>query len=243
MAQIIALRRGVFGVERNGATYVVDPGSVFVVHPDDECRVSHPGVDGDDCTVVVPTLDLLEEWGGRPTRLGRLGPRDQLAVLVLAQALGRGTSGQLEAEEAALRMIDVMARAFATGPSPAVRVGQGQRLRIDRVRSMLASAPAAHWDLTTVASSVGWSPFHLARQFRAVTGDTVSRYLLRLRLSLALDRLAGGETDLGRLAVDVGFAHHSHFSTRFRAVFGMTPTAARDLLTRARFEGLRPLIA
>jgi AraC family transcriptional regulator len=80
------------------------------------------------------------------------------------------------------------------------------------------------------------SPFHLARQFRAVTGESVSRYLLRLRLGLALDRLAAGETELGRLAVELGFAHHSHFSARFRSVFGTTPRQVRGKLASRRSD-------
>jgi AraC-like DNA-binding protein len=241
--QVIAPRRGVFGVERRGDTFVVDAGSVFVVDVDDECRVSHPGIEGDDCTVVVPSADLLDEWPtGHAERLGRLRPRDHFAVFLLSRALSRGVPGQLEAEESALQLLGIMARAFEDRPTPVTRLGPGQRLRIARVCALVASDPAARWDLSTVSRAVGWSPFHLARQFRAATGETLAGYLLRLRLGLALDRLANGETDLARLAVDTGFAHHSHFSTRFRAVFGITPTAARKVLTSARLGSLRPLV-
>jgi transcriptional regulator GlxA family with amidase domain len=55
--------------------------------------------------------------------------------------------------------------------------------------------------------------------------------------------MAEGERDLARLAVSTGFAHHSHFSLRFRSVFGLTPTEARDILTRPRLRELRALVA
>jgi AraC family transcriptional regulator len=75
------------------------------------------------------------------------------------------------------------------------------------------------------------SPFHLARQFRAATGQTIARHLLRLRLSLALERIAAGETSLARLASDLGFAHHSHLTARFHAMFATTPSQLRTILT------------
>jgi AraC family transcriptional regulator len=83
--------------------------------------------------------------------------------------------------------------------------------------------------------------FTLARQFRAATDETISRYILRLRLALALERLAEGEDDIAALAVSLGFSHHSHFSARFRAAFGMTPSEAREVLTNRQLEELRAM--
>jgi AraC-like DNA-binding protein len=93
-----------------------------------------------------------------------------------------------------------------------------------------ASQPPAGASTPSRAQCTPHPPFHLARKFRAVTGESISRYLLRLRLGLALDRIAAGETELARLAVELGFAHHSHFSARFRSVFGTTPSQARSEL-------------
>ena len=42
--------------------------------------------------------------------------------------------------------------------------------------------------------------------------------------------LSGGASDLSRLAVDLGFATHSHFSAAFRHRFGLPPRCARKLL-------------
>jgi AraC-like DNA-binding protein len=47
---------------------------------------------------------------------------------------------------------------------------------------------------------------------------------------------------LARLAVELGFAHHSHFSARFRSVFGMTPTAVRNTLTHRRFQQMSKIV-
>jgi AraC-like DNA-binding protein len=113
------------------------------------------------------------------------------------------------------------------------RLGRAQRLRVEQARELLACAPTRHWSLGALGEALRCSPFHLARKFRAATGETITRYVLRLRLRLALERLAEGERNIALLAIETGFAHHSHFSARFRGAFGITPTEARDLLTKA----------
>jgi AraC-like DNA-binding protein len=67
--------------------------------------------------------------------------------------------------------------------------------------------------------------------------------VLRLRIAIAVERLAEGESDLSLLGISAGFAHHSHFSSRFRSVFGFTPTQAREMLTkRSKLEELRAIV-
>ncbi len=81
--------------------------------------------------------------------------------------------------------------------------------------------------LDAVARAVHASPFHLARVFRQRTGAPIHRYLTRLRLRAALERLAGGANDLTALALALGFSSHSHFADAFRSEFGRTPSAVR----------------
>jgi AraC-like DNA-binding protein len=53
---------------------------------------------------------------------------------------------------------------------------------------------------------------------------------MRLRARAALERLAGGEPNLGRLAADLGFADQSHLCRVIRAETGRTPAALRRAL-------------
>jgi AraC-like DNA-binding protein len=74
------------------------------------------------------------------------------------------------------------------------------------------------------------SPHHLSRVFRALTGHTISRHRTRLRVRAALERLAGGDHDLARVAADEGFADHSHLCRLIRQETGTTPSALRAQL-------------
>jgi AraC-like DNA-binding protein len=53
---------------------------------------------------------------------------------------------------------------------------------------------------------------------------------MRLRARDALERIAGGERNLARLAADLGFADHSHLCRVVGAETGMTPSALRRML-------------
>jgi AraC family transcriptional regulator len=243
VAQLILARRGVFVVHSRGGTYAVDPSTALLLGSGEEYRVSHPGTCGDECTVLIVSPELLEESvGGVEGRFARLRSRDHLAVCFATEAVRRGDADHMEAEEALLLLLARLASAFAGDGLTTDYLGPGQRSRVERVRALLASDPARRWSVSAVAEAVQCSPFHLARQFRALSGETIARHLLHLRLGLAVGRLAAGETNLSSLALATGFASHSHFSTRFRGVFGMTPTAARAALTRGTLEELRELL-
>jgi AraC family transcriptional regulator len=241
--QIGLPRRGVFILERRGTPIVVDPTTAVLLARDDEYRVRHPTDDGDRGTVVILPPDLLEEaTGGVEGWLGRMRLRDHLAVCMVTRVLRDSRTDRLEAEDAVLLLLASLSGTAATTENEC-GLGPAQRLRIDQARALLASAPATRWDLRSLGGALRCSPFHLARQFRAATGETISRYLLRLRLALAIERLADGEDDLAALAIDTGFAHHSHFTARFRSAFGMTPKRARHMLTKGKLAELRPVLA
>jgi AraC family transcriptional regulator len=219
----------VFAIDRGRDALVADPTVAVVMAAGEAYRFSHPADGGDACVVIAPRADVLEEaLGSQRHRHGRLRPATQLAVRALTARLAHA-HGTLAAEDDALTALGAVADDLAA--RPALRAGPAARRRVRAAQELLAADPGAAWRLEDVARAVHSSPFHLARQFRAVTGASLGRHLTSLRLSLALDRLAGGETQLARLAVDVGFAHHSHFSAAFRARYGEPPSHVRTILT------------
>ena len=225
--ELIVPRRGVFAVHRRAGVTVADATTAVLLGADEEYRVSHPGRHGDACTVLRFTRATLEEAVGAPrSPAAPLRPATQRRAALLTLALRRGVDPLAADEGALLLLADVAADArTARAASPAAA------RRADAVRALLAADPTAPWRLGAVAAAVHSSPFHLARQFREATGETIARHLTRLRLALAAERIAGGERDLARLASELGFAHHSHLSARFRGLFGATPSEVRTIVT------------
>jgi AraC-like DNA-binding protein len=100
------------------------------------------------------------------------------------------------------------------------------------VREFLAARLGERVTLSRIAEHVHCAPHHLCRLFKQATGLSIHRYLNRLRLATALEWLP--ETDsLAVLALRLGFANHSHFSTAFRQEFGLPPSRLRRTMNSA----------
>lgn len=252
--RIILPRRGVFIYHLHHTAFVADANSAFLLDVHDVCRVSHPIEGGDDCTVLIPDPALLEEAFGEGRWLGSSGamprfrtkrigssPEIQLALWTLQTGLG-DPEESLFAEETALLVLEKIARMSPDGLADRPPWRSPQRGYVERTRALLADSVGAPLTLDAIGRAVHCSPFHLARLFRQSTGSSIHQYLTSLRMNQALQRLAGGEGDLSRLALDLGFSSHSHFSARFRRIFGMPPQDARSLLARKRLAEMRRIL-
>lgn len=240
--QVVLPTGGVFAVHRGRDEVIADVASAVILAAGRDYRVGHPVDGGDRSTVLVFPPEVIEDaFGADPVDGGVVGAGVRLGVHALRSMLRPGSDGVPEAEELALVLLDRIGCDLGT-QGPSRPPGRHQWGRVQEVRAILAAAPGQRWRLGEVARLVHCSPFHLARQFRAMTGESLARYLLRLRVGLALERLADGETDLAAMAADLGFATHSHFSARFRSILGVSPSAVRGSLARGRLAELRTIV-
>ena len=113
---------------------------------------------------------------------------------------------------------------------------------MERVKEAIAVAPSHKWSVERLAKLAHLSPFHLCHVFRQMAGTSIYDYVLQERLAQALDAVLDGDDDLTAIALDTGFASHSHFTARFRGFFGCTPRALRRTATAARLADLRKIV-
>ena len=76
--------------------------------------------------------------------------------------------------------------------------------------------------LAEIAEAAHLSPFHLHRLFKRQFGESPFQMVARLQIERAKELLLQGVPS-GEIAGRVGFAHHSHFVTRFKQATGSTP--------------------
>lgn len=242
---IALLRHGAFCLHtgRERATADVNQAAFFTrgaIH-----RFSHPTDCGDHGTVFVPAdrvlVELVREFDpsvvdhpDRPFPF-TLGPYDDGLFrrhLDFAKRLEGGAADPVWVEETALGLLTtLLAAAFERHGQP-----RAARLRTtaahvelaEAARTLLADRAGERITLDGLARALDTSPFHLCRVFRARTGVPVHRYLTRLRLRTAVERLADGRADLTALALELGFSSHSHFTDAFRREFGCPPSAVRN---------------
>ena len=84
--------------------------------------------------------------------------------------------------------------------------------------------------LAAIATSVHLSPFHFHRRFTNCSASRRNSSCSSARSRRKVE-LAEGKKPLAKIAKDAGFAHQSHFTSRFKQATGLTPTRWRRLLT------------
>jgi AraC-like DNA-binding protein len=83
--------------------------------------------------------------------------------------------------------------------------------------------------LVEIAKTVHLSPFHFHRRFTELFGITPKHFLLECQIHEAKGDLLAGKKELSRIASECGFAHQSHFTSRFKQAAGLTPTRWRRM--------------
>ncbi|TBW58754.1 bifunctional DNA-binding transcriptional regulator/O6-methylguanine-DNA methyltransferase Ada [Marinobacter halodurans] len=91
-------------------------------------------------------------------------------------------------------------------------------------------------DLETLGHAVGWSPAHLQRTFKAVTGISPKDYAAERRAERVRSALAGGESVTDAIYT-AGYGSSGRFYSESNTVLGMTPGRYRTggAGTRIRF--------
>lgn len=208
---------------------------------------------GDRCAFIAVEPGVLEgcvrDWGRLPSGWGDFrfpfpdGPLDRAdfvreRLLTAYLTADRCPDDLLVQETILLILGNTIGAAFAAAglrdeadrPATAARHAE----LVERTKAILAVHFREPIGMTRLADSVNASPYHLARQFRTITGYSLHRYRSELRLRAATEQLARGREDLTELAVELGFASHSHFGDVFRRAYGVSPSLYRR---RARHAG------
>lgn len=202
-----------------GRRWVMDPATLAVHRPGTAYLMASPTDRPQRSTILRLAEGLAEILARRPAVGGR--PLEAAAALMHARLLREQDPVALEEQGFALagRILEGPPEPVP-GPETAASV---------RLAGRLEEALSVHFrerlTLDRLAGLVGVSPFHACRAFQAVTGQTVHRRLLRLRLRAALHDLAGASGHLAGLALSLGFSSHSHFTSAFRREYGCLPGA------------------
>lgn len=84
-------------------------------------------------------------------------------------------------------------------------------------------------DVGSLAALTGQGALRFLRAFKATLGVTLHQYVMRRRIERAKQMLGSATRPLTSLALELGFASHSHFTAAFRAHTGVTPSAYRGV--------------
>ena len=228
-----------------------DPNHVSLFNAGQEVRIEHRGTQharGADLWMNPAVLEDVFRHSGLVSDPARpfgapvvwIAPGTCLRVwMVLGQLRVEPAPEALWVEEELLAIAGELVRTSHGLGSKAPRISDRTIAQVREVTRFLANDPLAKHRLGELAANVGCSKYHLSRMFVRVHGVTLSHYLRRLRLQLALPRILDRADDLTAVALASGFNSHSHFTYAFRREFGMPPSFVRDTDRRTLTQQLR----
>ena len=81
--------------------------------------------------------------------------------------------------------------------------------------------------LNDIADIVFLNPAYLSAMFKKETGQTLTQYLIDVRIDKAKEMLRNPERTIGEIACMVGYQDERHFSKLFSKMTGVKPTEYR----------------
>lgn len=242
---VVFPRRAAWIQHEGGRPFVADPTTVPLYNRGQVYRRAAIDPRGDECEwMAFPPgvlLSALRELNHR-TQDSPDAPFDIVAApgsgalyaaqrrLFAAASASGSTTRDPEIEERALGVLDLVLRRYVGEPRSA-RQSPAPLEAIEEAKRLVYIEGPSPMPLAMMAARCGMSPYRLCREFRRLTGMTISAYRTRLRLFGSLEALPRA-ADLSDLALASGFCSHSHFGAAFRREFSITPSRLRDELSR-----------
>ena len=148
----------------------------------------------------------------------------------LARLASRLLSEYRQSDEATPLMLEALVLEMigeAVRSSGAEREQPRASRAIREARDLIEARCTERLTHADIAKAVDRHPVYLATEFRRCFGETIGSYHRRLRIDRACRLLASSDLPLSEIALESGFADHSHFSRVFRRVTGTTPAEYR----------------
>jgi AraC-like DNA-binding protein len=96
-----------------------------------------------------------------------------------------------------------------------------------RAKDLADAHYAQPLEVDDLAKAAGLSKAHFSREFRRTFGESPYVYLLTRRLERAAALLRNTDYSVAEICLEVGLQGIGSFTTSFKRMYGMTPTAYR----------------
>ncbi len=122
----------------------------------------------------------------------------------------------------------LIAQLLATrGEDRPKRTDRGYSIDLAQLEDYVRSRVGERITVADLAATCAMPPAALARQLKIQANLAPYAFVQSIRFRMAVERVRHGRDDLGRIALDLGFADQAHFSRAYRARLGVPPSAHR----------------
>ncbi|HEX8140426.1 MAG TPA: AraC family transcriptional regulator [Pyrinomonadaceae bacterium] len=226
------IERGSYTLQVGRRRWQMSPGTLFITWPGMLYRCEHGEEFPSDVSLLVMYTDafaseLAEAVRLKPGRLAHVAALDN-RLAYLYQRLKRLSTGEGEAMTAETLAGELFASVAGREEGAPRRLHKSHQLawyveRVEAARALMETEYQASHSLASLARRAGMSPFHFARIFQELAGTPPHRYLVKVRLAQAAERLRDG-AGVTQTCFSTGFTNLSHFIRLFRRTYGLTPS-------------------
>lgn len=135
---------------------------------------------------------------------------------------------------------DALSEAICARMGELTSVGKPRQGRLDAVELIKAYVEehiSEDFSVDDIARSAYLSSGHLSREYKRATGENISNYIIRMRMSLAMQLLTGSGRSIQQICQDCGYRDISYFHKAFKKYTGQTP---REWRQRASGQEVKP---
>lgn len=221
-------------------TYCGSVGKYFVRHVDDIDIVPADEPGGFEAETNFEALEISIPRAMISDVASTLGPKkvrqlearhifrdERIAQLARVLELDRQAGQSSEPLFVASVGLAIATRLLSLEPDPEQRVIRLSDVQLKRVLDFIEANIDTPLSLDVLSRVAGVSNSHLRTWFKAATGYSVHRYVLRRRTEKAKEMLMGTDLSISEVADLTGFAHQSHLAHWMRRESGTTPRAVQ----------------
>ena len=191
--------------------------------------------------VVYQPGDVRERSEGRETEYWSFNvtpdPEDRFPVF-------RGVIRRCVTEE--VRLILELVSRISTNPSPSTETMLAHTFSllyyalyeqsntaeesgvVPRIKDYIEAHLSEPLSLLRISTQVYLSPNYCNSLFRGQTGETITSYVIRLRMERARDWILNTDRPLTDISASLGYAHYSYFSKLFKKKMKISPAKLRQ---------------
>lgn len=226
--EILFALSGRIAVSAAGVRFVMDPEGIMVFNPFEAHQITREA-GGHSLSLYIPMELLNQAKMNRVSCCSALQPekavyldilRDKLAALFLEYQ--NSVSNELHRMSCVFSLLGVLRQEFEESGEKLAAAGS-DREWIDTVLSYIREHLGERIDLHSAAEAMFFSPGHLSRKFRRLTGVAFSDYVREHRLKTAENLLLSSRMSVTEIAVSCGFANPNTLISSFQQRYGCTP--------------------
>ncbi|RTL66456.1 MAG: helix-turn-helix domain-containing protein [Hyphomicrobiales bacterium] len=229
---VAAVVSGTFMYRSGTGQHLLHPGALLLGNHGACYECGHDHGRGDRCISfqVAPELfrEIAASAGGAstfrfPTAMIPAGSEIGPSLVATLASCEDG----LQSEEAAFDLVETVIAHLRDRPPRRQHVSARDAQRISRALRHIEEHAAEPIELGELAERAGTTKYHFIRIFRSAVGTTPYQFLLETRLRTVAANLLGSAVPITTAALEAGFGDISTFNARFRARFGLSPSAYR----------------